>query len=273
MTEPSATPAPASIERFSTPAWATILGGLRAATMLLTRLPVGRRPVPVEARRWAAGWIPLVGAGLGLVGAGLLAWLEPRLGGRLSAALTIGVMLLVTGALHEDGLADTADALGGARERERLFAILKDSRLGTYGGLALIVSLLVRIEALVELGTAAPGAYLLAATLSRLPLVWLMAALPYVTPEGVSRSADLVRIGAGQVVLATATTLAVIAAVVATGPIVWSAAGLGLAVAALIATLAGWRFHVRAGGITGDFLGAAQQLGEIGLFVVWLATR
>jgi adenosylcobinamide-GDP ribazoletransferase len=248
-----------------------VAGGLRAAAMLLTRLPLGSGPLAPEARSWAAAWIPLVGTGLGLTGGGLLAWLEPRLGGRLAAALTIGLMLLVTGALHEDGLADTADALGGARERTRLFAILKDSHLGTYGVLALVLSLLVRIEALHQLGIRAPGAYLLAAPLSRLPLVWLMAALPYVTPEGVARSRDLVRIGAGQVAVATGLMLSMMVALVGIGLLAPVTAALALASVAFTAALAGWRFHRRAGGITGDFLGATQQLSEIALLLILLA--
>src|SRR5687768_15775709 len=126
--------------------WALVASGLRAACMLLTRLPVGRSPIPAEARRWGAAFFPLVGLGLGLLGAALLMALEPRLGTRLAAAIAIAALLLVTGALHEDGLADTADALGGAQDRDRLFAILKDSRLGTYGVLALCLSMFVRIE-------------------------------------------------------------------------------------------------------------------------------
>ena len=276
MIEPSSCPlacAPGGpVQREETPpgGWVQMVGGVRAAAMLLTRLPVGSAPVPPGARRWAAAWIPLVGAGLGLVGASLIAWMEPHLGGRLAAALTIGVMLLVTGALHEDGLADTADALGGARDREHLFAILKDSRLGTYGVLALVLSLLVRIEALTQLGSRAPLAYFVAAILSRVPLVWLIAALTYVTPARVARSADLVRIKAPQVIVATATALCGLVALVGSGRIAPGAAGLALGATALTAFVAGWRFHARAGGITGDFLGAAQQLCEIALLLVLL---
>jgi adenosylcobinamide-GDP ribazoletransferase len=273
MREPSVAPSPVPLDGASPgkvgPAgWLMVGRGVRAAAMLLTRLPVGSTPVPAEARRWAAAWIPLVGAGLGLVGAALLGWLQPGLGGRLAAALTIGLMVLVTGALHEDGLADTADALGGAPERERVFAILKDSRLGTYGVLALILSVLVRIEALTQLGMRAPETYLLAATLSRIPLVWLMAALPYVTPEGVARSGDLVRIKTPQLVVASAVALSLTVALVGSGQVAPATAGLALGSVALTALVAGWRFHARAGGITGDFLGAAQQISEMAVLLV-----
>jgi adenosylcobinamide-GDP ribazoletransferase len=193
-----------------------VLGGFRAAVMVLTRVPMGR-VVGVEGRRWAAGWIPLVGAALGALGAGLLALLEPLLGGRLAAAVTVGLLLLLTGAIHEDGLADTADALGGARDREGVFAILKDSRVGTYGVLAVVIVLLLRIETLARLQAQAPAAYLLAAVLSRAPMVWLMSGLPYVTPAAVARSADVVAVRPAAMMLATVTAVAVAAGVAALG--------------------------------------------------------
>jgi adenosylcobinamide-GDP ribazoletransferase len=263
----------ASTSNGESPARAAVIlvGGLRAACMLLTRFPVGSRSVPLEARRWAAAFLPLVGLGLGLLGALALAGLELRLAPRLAAALTIGLMLLTTGALHEDGLADTADALGGARTRERLFTILKDSRLGTYGVLALALSLLFRIEALAELGPRGPAAFALAAVLSRAPLVWLMRALPYVTPESLARSADLVRVSKGAVAVATSLSLAAIAGAVALGVLSWAHAALALLAVGLVALLSGWRFLRRAGGITGDFLGAAQQACEVAVLVTLLA--
>jgi adenosylcobinamide-GDP ribazoletransferase len=250
--------------------WAILAGGLRAACMLLTRLPVGARPVAREGLRWAAGFIPLVALGLGLLGALLLGALAP-LGPRLAAAATIGLMLLVTGALHEDGLADTADALGGGHTRERLFAILKDSRLGTFGVLALVVTLSMRIEALAELGPRGPAAFAAAAVLSRAPLVWLMGALPYVTPADAARSADLVAVRPRVVALASAITLAAMAAAALKGPLSgWLLAG-ALGSAALVALLGGWYFRRRAGGITGDFLGATQQAGELAVLLTLLA--
>jgi adenosylcobinamide-GDP ribazoletransferase len=249
---------------------AVLLGGLRAAGMLLTRLPLGRGPVPAASLPLAAGFIPLVGLALGVLGALLLRLLEPPLGARLAAALTIAVLLLATGALHEDGLADTADALGGARDREQLFAILKDSRLGTYGVLALLLSMIVRLESLTALGGQAPAAYLVAAVVSRAPLVGLMAALAYVTPSSAARNADVVRVGRGTVLGAAVTTLVVAAAAVGLQAFAWWAVGLALLAAAGAALLAGWNFRRRAGGITGDFLGAAQQVCELAVLLTLL---
>jgi adenosylcobinamide-GDP ribazoletransferase len=246
-----------------------VLGGLRAAIMLLTRIPAGG-VVSAAGRQWAAGWIPLVGAVLGGIGALLLAVLQPRLGGHLGAAVTIGLLLLLTGAIHEDGLADTADALGGGRDRERVIAILKDSRIGTYGALALVLCLLVRIDSLAQLQARAPAAYLLAAVLSRASMVWLMAALPYVTPANVARSADLVMLRPGAVALASVTALGTVAVVYALGWLSTPALATAVATCAAITLLSGWRFYARLGGVTGDFLGAAEQLGEVGILMAVL---
>src|SRR5438045_786510 len=113
----------------------TVVRGLRAAIVFLTRVPAGGFPYREPEWRWAPAWFPLVGAGVGAV-AGGVAWLAAGAGSLVAGALAVIASLLVTGAFHEDGLADTADALGGAYDREKLFAILKDSRIGSFGGAA-----------------------------------------------------------------------------------------------------------------------------------------
>jgi adenosylcobinamide-GDP ribazoletransferase len=264
--EPAPAPAPAPLPRRPAAGVAALAGGLRAAVALLTRAPVGRAPISAAARGWAAAWFPLVGLGLGALGAGVLHLAAPRLGGLVAAALAVAAVALVTGALHEDGLADTADALGGAApgDRERLFAILKDSRIGSYGAVALVLALLLRVAALERLGLAAPAAFVLAQLASRLPAVWLMAALPYVTPAAVARSGDGARAGVSQVVFATVLAGAIAAALVAGGALpVLPALATAAVTIAVFAFTARW-FAARAGGITGDFLGASQQLTEIG---------
>jgi adenosylcobinamide-GDP ribazoletransferase len=178
---------------------------------------------------------------------------------------------LVTGAFHEDGLADTADALGGAFDREKLFAILKDSRIGSFGATALILVLLLRIAALAKLGPMAVGGLLLGQTISRTTPVWMMAALPYVTPAGSARSLQVV---GGRILHAViASTFAVIAAgLLVLGKLLPVQGVLvSLLLAVIVAVVCGWRFHARAGGITGDFLGASQQLTDAAILVV-LAT-
>jgi adenosylcobinamide-GDP ribazoletransferase len=248
-----------------------LAGGLRAALMLLSRLPVGA-DVSREARRWASAWFPLVGALLGaLAGLTQLA-LAPALGPWLAATCALLVSALLTGALHEDGLADSADALGGARDRAAIFAILKDSRHGTYGVLALVFSALLRVGALARLDTLAPVALVLAAVVARAAMVALLAALPYVTPPAVSRTADVAHAGAAQTTLAILLLAGLLTALVLPGLLPFESVALALLSAALVTAAAGWRFHVRAGGITGDFLGATAQLCEVTVLLALVAT-
>jgi len=258
------------------------LGGLRAALMLLTRIPVGRQPLSAAARRWGAAFFPVVGALVALPGAAVLGFAGPVLGDLLAAALALLIAILLTGALHEDGLADTADALGGGgHDRERVLAILKDSRHGSYGVLALVGSVLVRVAALERLGPTAPVAWLLAAVIARSAVIWLMASLPYITASAVARSGDAARAGTLQLVVAM-----LLAATITTGPLLlpdhvlasggWRVPAPAALAAAIVATAlltagAGWLFHRRVGGITGDFLGAAEQANEATILVVLAA--
>jgi adenosylcobinamide-GDP ribazoletransferase len=241
-----------------------MLGPLRAALTFLTRLPAGGGRLRDADWRAAPGFFPAVGLLIGafsacgyLLGAGV----SPLVGG----CLALLVSLLLTGALHEDGLADTADALGGARpgDRDKLFAILKDSRNGSFGTAALGMSLLLRVALLAALDTGAPAALLLAHVLGRVPPVWLMAQLPYVTPQDSSRSGPLTGSRPREVI--TATVLAVAACA---GGVMFAGLSEGTIGAALLGLCAataylGWRFRVRAGGFTGDFLGALEQVSEV----------
>jgi adenosylcobinamide-GDP ribazoletransferase len=245
------------------------VSALRAALMLLTRLPVGRGPLSPAALRWGPALFPVAGAVVGAAGACVLALARPRAGGWVAAALALAATILLTGALHEDGLADSADALGGAPagDRARLFAILKDPRHGTFGVLALGLSLLTRAAALERLDALAPAALLLAAILSRGALVWLMAWLPYVTPAELARNAAAARAGPAQLVAAAAATAVLAATLPALGWLGATAVVRAAAAAAVVTALCGWRFRARAGGITGDLLGASQQLSEIAVLL------
>lgn len=247
------------------------LGGLRAAVGFLTRLPIGARMPGEDELRWSTGFFPLVGAGLGLAQA--LVFLALRRAGPLpAAACAVAVGLLLTGAFHEDGLADTADALGGAFDREKLFAILKDSRIGSYGGAALSIVLLLRVSLIAALGDGAPWGLVVSQALARLPPVWLLGALPYVTSDAAARSRQVARAGPGQLLLATLLGLSLLGGLVALQRLGATTALALLAAAALVALVCGQRFHARAGGLTGDFLGATEQVEECALLLV-LALR
>ncbi|HEY0708676.1 MAG TPA: adenosylcobinamide-GDP ribazoletransferase [Polyangia bacterium] len=250
-------------------------GGLRAAFMVLSRVPVGRGDLSLAARRWASGWFPLVGAALAAIAGAAADVLAPGLGGFLAAAIAVGVLALLTGALHEDGLADSADALGGARDRAQIFVILKDSRHGTYGVLTLVLMVLLRVGALDRLlaqqVSAALFAFCLAGMLSRLSLTWLLFSLPYVTPTGTSRSADVAHAGGAQVVLASVLAIVGLGALGATAALPWVGIAGALAATTVSAAVAGLIFLRRAGGITGDFLGATAQITETACLIALVA--
>jgi adenosylcobinamide-GDP ribazoletransferase len=233
------------------------VSGLRTAVSLLTRVPVGRaRPGSADLAR-AVPWFPVVGAVVGLVLAGSYAGLLLVVPPFVAAGLTLGLSLFLTGALHEDGLADTADALGGARSREDALRILNDPAHGTYGVLSIVLSVILRWAALAALDgwtavAVLPGAH----ALSRGAAVALLGALRPAAEEGLGASyatATTRREVAGGVAAALA------AGLVALGAWVLPAALL----VALGAAMVGMLSARRIGGITGDVLGATQQVGEV----------
>ena len=251
------------------PAW---LRGVRAACAHLTRIPVGGFPYSDDDWRWSGAHFPLIGTLVGALLAG--AWLlSLRAGHLVAAVVVIASSLLLTGAMHEDGLADTADALGGGSTRERVLAILKDSRIGTYGGAALTAAILLRVALLARLGTATPTALVLASSISRLAPVWLMSSLPYVTEVARAKSRSIVAAGPAQVVVASLWVAAVSVALALCR--VMSVVGLGAAWAATcgVALLCALRFRARVGGVTGDFLGATQQVTECAVLLVLALLR
>jgi adenosylcobinamide-GDP ribazoletransferase len=193
--------------------------------------------------------------------------------GRLpAAAVTLAAQLILTGALHEDGLADTADALGGATTRERIFVILKDSRVGSYGALALSASLLLRTVLLAAVGGGVAGVGLIAShCLARLSPVYLLYALPYVTDPSVAKSGLLRRTAGAQVAVAVAGSVAVLVLLVRAGLLAPSTASWSLAATALSALILRSWFLARAGGVTGDFLGAAEQVAEVTTLMIVVA--
>src|SRR5262245_5739617 len=107
--------------------------GVRAAFVFLTRIPVGGFPYRADDWKWAAAHAPLVGMVVGALTDVVDRLLAPA-GETAAAVLAVGFSMLLTGAFHEDGLADTSDALGGSHDRAKVFAILKDNRIGTFGG-------------------------------------------------------------------------------------------------------------------------------------------
>jgi adenosylcobinamide-GDP ribazoletransferase len=241
--------------------------GLFTAVQFLTRLPVRRSTPPDLAA--AVLWFPVVGVLVGAVVGGAAAGLGELVPMTVAAAVAVLLGVLLTGALHEDGLADTADAVAGGWTVERRLEILEDARHGTYGVAALSGSLVLRIVAVGVLAPAAAFGGLVAAhALGRGAAVVAMGFVPVARADGLgadyARSVGPPRALAGGVV-------AVALAVAATG---WLAGPLVLATA--VGTVAVVRVAVKAfGGITGDVLGAVEQVGECLVLVVvsGLATR
>jgi adenosylcobinamide-GDP ribazoletransferase len=233
----------------------------------LTRLPLGGFPYRREDWTWAAAHAPFVGLVVGGILGGLDRVLLP-IGAWPAAILVVGASLLITGAFHEDGLADTSDALGGGYDTEKVLAILKDSRIGSFGGAALVLSIAGRAALLAELGTAAFWALPLVGCAARVGPIWLMAALPYVTSTPEAKSRDVARGEWPQAVVASLWLVLVAAAAGASGRV--STQRLGTLVLVLIAVtlLTGWRYKRRVGGITGDFLGATERIGELAALAV-----
>ncbi len=249
-----------------------ILRGFRAAFIFLTRIPVGGQDYRDADWKWSTAWFPGVGACLGFALA--LLWLATDTLGPWSAAfLVIGASMLLTGGFHEDGLADTADAMGGAYTRERLLEILKDSRVGAFGAMALFVSLGLKAALLARLDANAPMALVVTECLSRVTPIWLMVGMPYVTNDAQSRSKQVTRAGAPQMILATVIGLAIVGLGWWSDELSMAMLG-GLALAMIVTpALCAWRFYYRAGGITGDFLGATQQLTQLALLIALAAAH
>lgn len=247
------------------------LRALRAAWVFMSRVPAGGLPFTPGEWRWCSAHFPLVGLGIG-AGMAAVHTLASLAGALPAAVLALCAGAALTGALHEDGLADTADALGGAASRPQLFDILKDSRVGAFGSLAVTASFVLRAGLLAELAASAAAALILSQCLSRAPLVWMMAGLPYVTDPARARSRAVAQASLPQAAVATAWAAALALALTGAGSL--SPAAAVAAVLALLAVSAACAlvFRSRAGGFTGDFLGAAQQAGECAVLFALAAT-
>lgn len=229
------------------------------AMTLLTRLPTPR------LKHFEEGWLPrstayypLIGLIVGLIAAGAyslatLVWPAP-----VAAFFAIMAATWVTGGLHEDGWADVFDALGAGGDREHMLAVMKDSRIGATGALALILLVGGKLIALAGLPMEdAPRVLVVVHALSRwaiLPLLWR---LRHARPTG-----GLAGPLAGRVTLGRVTAGTVLAALIAASFLGWRAL-LPSFIAVGLVTSAGFYFHVRLGGITGDCLGATHQLVEL----------
>ncbi len=244
-------------------AWSGWLWGPLIAVQFLTRIPILFVPddaydPPADGRRRALVFFPVVGLVVGGIGA--LAWLGsaalslPPLAG---AALTVAATAMTTGAFHEDGLADTSDALG-PHLREKALEVMRDSRIGTFGAVALWAVLTLKAAALSALAPHSFWPVLLAAHVlarwSSLPLALWLPDARGAKGLGAGLAALIDRRG---LVLATALMAACLVALIGVWRGLWL---LGGALAVLLLT--GLFYRRRFGGVTGDCLGATNQLVE-----------
>jgi adenosylcobinamide-GDP ribazoletransferase len=236
------------------------MSGLLGAIQFLTRVPVRLASPPRPAD--SVPWYPVVGALIGLIVGGLAAGLAELVPTAVAAAVAVLAGVLVTGALHEDGLADVADAFGGGGSREDRLRILGDPVHGSYGVAALGGSIVLRIICVASLTPAAAIAGAVAAhALARCVMVGTLVIVRPATDRGLgaetAAATDRWRTACG---IAAGAAVAAVAA----GWWVFPIAASAVAAAAVVVTIA----LRQLGGITGDVLGAVEQVGECAALVV-----
>lgn len=234
-----------------------------------TRIPVPQRVgFDTQGLRGASRYFPLIGWLVGACGAAVLLLSATLLPVALAVLLSMGATLLLTGALHEDGLADCCDGFGGGFGRDEVLRIMRDSRIGAFGAIGLILVLLLKWQSLAELArvsvSGAAWTLVAAHAASRAFAISLLLTHDYVRDEGKAR-ALAVRLSAPAAAIAAVTGLA---------PLFWPGwqrGALTLAVLLLLRLALGAYFKRRIGGYTGDCLGGAQQLFEVAIYLTALA--
>ena len=238
---------------------------IAVAFQFLTRLPAPEVEFAADGLARSVKYFPLVGLVVGAGAALLEKLLAPHLGRPVSAVVVLLYLVLITGCLHEDGLADVADSLGGASVERRL-TILRDSHIGSYGAAALALSLLSRAALLAGLPLQHFTAYLVSAHVlcrwSALPLSYYLPAARENEGQG-ARIAKLT--STASLIMGSIFTLAVVVFVLR------KAAIAPLVCAMVVPPLSGFFYMRKFGGVTGDCFGATTQITEIAVYLcgVW----
>lgn len=247
-----------------------IFQDILAAFQFLTRLPLVRLTYDPDALIRAAKFFPLVGLAVGAGAAGIYGLLSPHLPIAIVAVLIVLFSTLVTGGLHEDGLADAADAFGAGWNRNQILNIMKDSRIGSYGALAIVFSVAGRILLLTYLPSASLVQYVISAdVLSRWTMLPLGVALPSARENASQEPSQGARI-AGKI---SGVSLAVgtLFSFGVVGYFFRIAAAKPIAAALIVMLLSGLYYKHRIGGITGDCFGTTSQLTLVAVYLcgVW----
>lgn len=243
-------------QSFLSQQWRSLL----VAIQFFTRVPIHLQNFEEQELNQAAKFFPLIGLFVGSVSALVYVISNLVLPLSLAVIISMAASILLTGAFHEDGLADMADGFGGGWGKAKILEIMVDSRVGSYGAIALVMTLLLKHQTLVSLSnTYIPACLIAGHTVSRLFPLFVMRQLPYVKTNGKSKP------------LATKLThnQLIIAVIFAATPLLLLPMYCWIAILASAVT---WRFlsklmHRKIGGYTGDCLGAVQQLTELSFYL------
>ena len=238
------------------------MSGLVTAIGFYTRIPLRGLSTATEELARSAPWFPIVGAGIGAIIATAYVGLSLLLPNTVAAVLAVSAGAMLTGALHEDGLGDVADAFAGGWPVERRLEILDDPRQGTFGVMALSAAFLTRVSAIATLDAYSALSLITAAhALSRVPGIVLMRRQPLARTDGLA--------GALAGKLTSVHEVGGITIGVAIGAL---AIGTWVVPAVVLCVLVSWGMsalaRIKVGGIGGDVLGAVQQLTELAVLLL-----
>ncbi len=239
------------------------------AVQFLTRLPVGSvSGAPADLLGEASVFFPLVGLLVAAGGVALNHLLSPWLGRNILVILVLLYFVLFTGGLHEDGLADTADGFGGGWRKDQILTIMRDSRIGSFGATAIVFSILARYVCLQSLNERAFDQFLVAGQVlnrwTALPLGFLLRSAREDDGQGARVAEKVSRLS---LILGTAMTVVIVGLALGREA-VWI-----LCAVMAVTTLAGVYFWRRIGGVTGDCMGATNQVVEVTVYFMGALLR
>lgn len=246
-----------------------LVQGFLGAVAFMTRLPVPRRMQGGAGDlASSAGFFPLVGL---LVGAGaiILDHLVSAFVARdVLIVIILAYLVVITGGFHEDALADTADGFGGGWSKDRILEIMHDSRIGSFGALAIALALLARFVFLKEIPAHRFASYIVA---GQVACRWTALPLAFLLPPARQESGQGARV-AGRITALTLVSGTVLTAGIVGLALGWKGLWVGLA-AALVTAASGAYYRSQIGGITGDCLGATNQLAELAIYFAGVVLR
>jgi adenosylcobinamide-GDP ribazoletransferase len=244
-----------------------------AAVQFLTRVPVPSPSYTPDSLARSVKFFPLVGLLVGASAALVHLLLAPHMPRAVTALLVLTYLLLLTGCIHEDGLADAADGFGGGWSRDKILSIMRDSRIGSYGSTALTLSLLGRVLLISSLPLVLIPQYLIASHVlcqwTTLPLSFYLSSARAQSEESADgQGARIARLtSASSLIAGTLFSFAVVIALLR----VHAVFAIGAAIT--ITLLTGLYYQKRIGGVTGDCFGATNQVAEIAVYLcgAWIA--